>query len=190
MRGILTKDSIMPDTWNLNDKSFRKYILNEDIQAKVSGLSSQINAELKGKKPVFIVVLNGAFIFASDLLKGVTIDCEIAFVKLSSYQGTQSSGVVQQIIGLDMDIKGRTIVVVEDIVDTGLTLDSFLMTLREMEPAEVIVAACLLKPDAFHSKFPVDYLCYSIPNEFVVGYGLDYDGLGRNSSDIYKIVEG
>lgn len=179
----------MPDTWKLNDKSFSKYLLDSDIQAKVTELATRINEELFDKKPLFIVVLNGAFIFASDLLKQVTVDCEIAFVKLSSYQGTQSSGVVQQIIGLDLDIKGRTIVVIEDIVDTGLTLVRFLETLRVMEPAEVKVAACLLKPDAFKSKFPVDYLCFSIPNEFVVGYGLDYDGLGRNSADIYKIVE-
>ena len=179
----------MPDTWKLKDKNFNKYLLDKDIQTKVSELATRINADLNGQTPLFIVVLNGAFIFASDLLKKVTIDCEIAFVKLSSYQGTQSSGVVQQIIGLDLDIKGRTIVVIEDIVDTGLTLDRFLETLRVMEPAKVMVAACLLKPDAFGSKFPIDYLCFSIPNEFVVGYGLDYDGLGRNSGDIYKIVE-
>ena len=179
----------MPDIWKLKDKSFNKFIVNDDIQAKVNDLAVRLNTDLEGKKPLFVVVLNGAFIFASDLLKKVTIDCEIAFVKLSSYQGTQSSGVVQQIIGLDMDIKGRTIVIIEDIVDTGLTLDRFRKTLNEMEPAEVKVAACLLKPDAFHDKFPIDYLCFSIPNEFVVGYGLDYDGLGRNSSDIYKIVE-
>jgi hypoxanthine phosphoribosyltransferase len=136
-----------------------------------------------------VVVLNGAFIFASDLLKRVTIDCEITFVKLSSYQGTMSTGVVQQIIGLDRDIKGRTIVIIEDIVDTGLTLERFREVLAQMEPAEVKVATCLLKPDAFKNKFPIDYQCFSIPNEFVVGYGLDYDGLGRNSSDIYKILE-
>jgi hypoxanthine phosphoribosyltransferase len=180
----------MPDIWKLNDKSFNKFILNKDIQIKVCGLAERINADLAGKKPLFVVVLNGAFIFASDLLKKVTIDCEIAFVKLSSYQGTQSSGVVQQIIGLDLDIKGRTIVIIEDIVDTGLTLERFRITLNEMEPSNVMVAACLLKPEAFKDKFPIDYLCFSIPNEFVVGYGLDYDGLGRNSSDIYKIVEG
>ncbi len=179
----------MPDTWKLKDKNFNKYLLDKDIQTKVSELATRINVDLNGQTPLFIVVLNGAFIFASDLLKKVTIDCEIAFVKLSSYQGTQSSGVVQQIIGLDLDIKGRTIVVIEDIVDTGLTLDRFLETLRVMEPAKVMVAACLLKPEAFSSKFPIDYLCFSIPNEFVVGYGLDYDGLGRNSGDIYKIVE-
>jgi len=180
----------MPDIWKLKDKYFEKFICSDDLQSKIDILANQINMELAGKNPVFIVVLNGAFIFASDLIKRVTIDCEIAFVKLSSYQGTQSSGVVQQIIGLDLDLKGRTIVVVEDIVDTGLTLDSFLKTLSAMEPAEVKVATCLLKPEPFKDRFPVDYVCFSIPNKFVVGYGLDYDGLGRNSSDIYKIVEG
>lgn len=175
--------------WKLKDKSFIKFIFNADIQAKVTELSNQINTDLAWKNPLFIVVLNGAFIFASDLLKQVTIDCEIAFVKLSSYQGTHSSGVVQQIIGLDLDIKGRTIVIIEDIVDTGLTLEQFRKTLSQMEPAEVIIATCLLKPKAFNNKFPINYKCFSIPNEFVVGYGLDYDGLGRNSSDIYKIFE-
>ncbi len=185
-----TNPFAMTDTWKLNDKSFEKYLLNDDIQAKVSELATRLNSDLAGKKPLFVVVLNGAFIFASDLLKRISIDCEIAFVKLSSYHGTHSTGVVQQIIGLDLDIKGRTIVVIEDIVDTGLTLVRFLQTLREMEPAEIKVATCLLKPEAFMSKFPIDYLCFSIPNKFVVGYGLDYDGLGRNSSDIYQIVEG
>ncbi len=179
----------MPDIWKLKDKNFERFILNDDIQAKVCELSDRLNTELAGKNPLFVVVLNGAFIFASDVLKKVTIDCEISFVKLSSYKGTSSTGVIQQIIGLDLDIKGRTIVIIEDIVDSGLTLESFRKTLSEMEPAEVRIATCLLKPDAFKMKFPVDYVCFSIPNEFVVGYGLDYDGLGRNSSDIYKIIE-
>lgn len=180
----------MSDTWKLKDKNFTKYIQSDDIQAKVCELATRLNTELAGKNPLFVIVLNGAFIFASDILKKVTIDCEIAFVKLSSYEGTHSTGVVQQIIGLNLDIKGRTIVVIEDIVDSGLTLLSFRATLKEMEPAEVKIATCLLKPDAFKAKFPIDYVCFSIPNEFVVGYGLDYDELGRNSSDIYKIVEG
>jgi hypoxanthine phosphoribosyltransferase len=133
-------------------------------------------------------VLNGAFIFASDLLKKVKIDCEVAFVKLSSYSGMESTGTVTEVIGLDIPIKGRHVIIIEDIVDTGLTLKGFLEKLKIMEPADIKVASCLLKPDAFRMKFPVDYLCFSIPNEFVVGYGLDYDGLGRNSSDIYRVV--
>jgi hypoxanthine phosphoribosyltransferase len=178
----------MSELWKLRDKSFTKYITADKIQSRIQELSARINTELAGKNPLFVIVLNGAFIFASDLLKGVTIDCEMAFVKLSSYQGTSSTGVVQQELGLSTDIKGRTIVVIEDIVDTGLTLEKFMATLREMEPADIRVASCLLKPDAFSDKFPVDYLGFSIPNEFVVGYGLDYDGLGRNSADIYKIA--
>lgn len=179
----------MPGTWKLKDKTFTKFILNDEIQAKIGEMSALINKDLAGKKPLFIVILNGAFIFASDLLKRVSLDCEITFVKLSSYRGTMSTGVVQQIIGLDCDIKGRTIVIVEDIVDTGLTLESFRETLARMEPEKVLIATCLLKPEAFKNKFPIDYSCFSIPNEFVVGYGLDYDGLGRNSGDIYKIME-
>jgi len=180
----------MPETWKLKDKFFVKYISSEEIQEKVSKQAAIIGQDLEGKNPLFVVILNGAFIFASDLIKQISIDCEVAFVKLSSYQGTESTGKVHEIFGLDMDIKGRTIVVIEDIVDTGLTLDRFLKTLKSKEPSEIKVASCLLKPDAFNMKFPIDYLCFSIPNKFVVGYGLDYDGLGRNSGDIYQIVEG
>ena len=122
-----------------------------------------------------------------NLLKKVTIDCEIAFVKLSSYSGTESTGVVKEVMGLDINLKDRSVVIIEDIVDTGLTLDRFLHQVNQMGPAEVKIATCLMKPDAFRMQFPVDYICFSIPNEFVVGYGLDYDGLGRNSQDIYKI---
>ncbi|MBK7174390.1 MAG: hypoxanthine phosphoribosyltransferase [Bacteroidales bacterium] len=177
----------MTKNWVLKDKSFTKYIEAADIQKAIKSLASRINHDMEGKTPVFIVVLNGAFIFASDLIKNITIDCEIAFVKLSSYQGVQSTGTVKEVIGLDIDLKGRHVIVIEDIVDTGLTLNKFLQQLAIMEPADVRIASCLLKPEAFKMSFPVDYLCFSIPNEFVVGYGLDYDGLGRNSSDIYKI---
>jgi hypoxanthine phosphoribosyltransferase len=177
----------MSDTWVLRDKEFKKYIRSEEIQTAIRSMATRMNHELQGKVPVFIVVLNGAFIFASDLIKKIKIDCEITFVKLSSYSGTESTGVVQEVLGINTPLKGRTVVIIEDIVDSGLTLDKFLKHVWEMEPAEVKVTACLLKPDAFKMKFPIDYLCFSIPNEFVVGYGLDYDGLGRNSSDIYKI---
>ncbi|MBK7215046.1 MAG: hypoxanthine phosphoribosyltransferase [Bacteroidales bacterium] len=180
----------MSDTWVIRDKVFTKYLTADDIQSAIRTIASKINQELDGQVPVFIVVLNGAFIFASDLIKKVKIDCEIAFVKLSSYSGMESTGTIKEVIGLDISLKGRTVVVIEDIVDTGLTLHGFLKQINDMEPAAVKVAACLLKPDAFRMKFPIDYLCFSIPNEFVVGYGLDYDGLGRNSSDIYKILNG
>ncbi|NVO19232.1 MAG: hypoxanthine phosphoribosyltransferase [Bacteroidetes bacterium] len=177
----------MPNTWTLKDKSFEKYIISQDIQAAIDGLAQRINQEMVGKNPVFVIVLNGAFIFASDLIKKVKIDCEIAFVKLSSYAGTSSTGIVREVMGLDIDLKERTVIIIEDIVDTGLTLDSFLNTVWKMGPADVKVATCLLKPEAFKDRFPVEYVCFRIPNEFVVGYGLDYDGLGRNSEDIYKI---
>ena len=179
----------MTNNWVLKDKTFTKYIESSEIQTAIKALADRINHDMAGKTPVFIVVLNGAFIFAADLLKNVTIDCEIAFVKLSSYQGVQSTGTVREVIGLDIPLKGRSVIVIEDIVDTGLTLNKFLQQLSEMEPADVRIASCLLKPEAFKMSFPVDYLCFSIPNEFVVGYGLDYDGLGRNSCDIYKILE-
>lgn len=179
----------MQETWIIKDKKFKKYISAEEIQNNIRTMASRINHELNGKNPLFIVILNGAFIFASDLLKKVKIDCEVTFVKLSSYSGTQSTGEVKQILGLEYDVTGRTVVIVEDIVDTGLTLQGFLENLKLHNPAEIIIATCLLKPEAFKMKFPVDYLCFSIPNDFVVGYGLDYDGLGRNSSDIYKIIE-
>lgn len=179
----------MQETWIIKDKKFKKYISAEEIQNNIRTMASRINHELNGKNPLFIVILNGAFIFASDLLKKVKIDCEVTFVKLSSYSGTQSTGEVKQILGLEYDVTGRTVVIVEDIVDTGLTLQGFLENLKLHNPAEIKIATCLLKPEAFKMKFPVDYLCFSIPNDFVVGYGLDYDGLGRNSSDIYKIIE-
>jgi hypoxanthine phosphoribosyltransferase len=177
----------MPDTWILKDKVFKKYIGSDEIQNAIRTLAARINQEMADKDPIFIVVLNGAFIFASDLLKKVKVDCEIAFVKLSSYSGTESTGIVKEVMGLDISLKDRTVIIIEDIVDTGLTLEHFLQHVWEMKPKDVKIAACLLKPDAFKMKFPVDYLCFSIPNEFVLGYGLDYDGFGRNSSDIYKL---
>lgn len=178
----------MSNTWFLKDKLFTKYLSAEEIQNAVRSLAARINQDMLDKKPVFIVVLNGAFIFAADLLKKVKIDCEIVFVRLSSYNGTQSTGSVMEVMGLDIPLKNRHVIIIEDIVDTGLTLHRFLDKVKAMEPADIRVAACLLKPEAFKMDFPIDYLCFSIPNEFVVGYGLDYDGLGRNSGDIYKIM--
>jgi len=178
----------MPENWKLKDKTFTEYIKAADLQAEIHKLAKQIEKDYEGKNPLFIVILNGAFIFAADLIKRVKIDCEIAFVRLSSYAGTNSTGKITEVIGLDNNIEGRSVIIVEDIVDTGLTLQHFIAILNQKQPAEIKIATCLLKPEAFGDKFNIDYSCFRIPNEFVVGYGLDYDGLGRNSEDIYKIT--
>lgn len=172
----------------LNDKTFKVNIPAVEINKAVGEIAHRINIELKDKKPLFLVVLNGAFMFASDLLKKITIDCEISFVKLSSYHGgTQTSGSVKQLIGLDQNIKGRTIVIVEDIVDTGLTMENLLNQLESMEAADVRICTLLYKPEAFRKKFDLHYVAIVVPNDFLVGYGLDYDGLGRNLPDIYVL---
>jgi hypoxanthine phosphoribosyltransferase len=172
----------------LKDKSFRIDISEATILTEVRRVASEINRDLKGKKPLFLVVLNGAFMFASDLMKNIEIDCEISFVKLSSYQGTQSSQKVKELIGLNEDIKGRTIVIVEDIVDTGITMEGILHDIKKMGASEAFVATLLFKPNAFQKDYKVSYIGMEIPNDFIVGYGLDYDGLGRNFKDIYKII--
>lgn len=179
----------MADTWKLHDKTFVKYMSAAKIQAGVRKLAATLNREYEGKNPLFVVVLNGSFIFASDLLKRVTVDCDIAFIKVSSYKGVNSTGQIQELIGLDVAVEGRHVVLVEDIVDTGLTIVKVIAKIRAMNAIDVKVAACLLKPDAYKMDEPIDYVCFRIPNDFVVGYGLDYDGLGRNSADIYKISD-
>ncbi|HPT14111.1 MAG TPA: hypoxanthine phosphoribosyltransferase [Bacteroidales bacterium] len=159
------------------------------IQAGVKKLAATLNLDYQGKKPLFVVVLNGSFIFASDLLKRITIDCEIAFIKVSSYKGVNSTGTIEEVIGLDIPLEGRHIILVEDIVDSGLTIVKLIDKIQAMNVLDVKVAACLLKPDAYKKSYPIDYVCFRIPNDFVVGYGLDYDGLGRNSAEIYRISD-
>ncbi len=173
----------------LKDKRFRIDISGDDILTQVRRVANEINTDLKGKNPLFLVVLNGAFMFASDLMKHIEIDCEISFVKLASYQGTTSTEKVKELIGLNEDLKGRNIVVVEDIVDTGITMEGIITDLLKKEAADVRIATLLFKPEAFQKSYKVDYIGIEIPNDFIVGYGLDYDGLGRNYQDIYKIIE-
>ena len=151
-------------------------------------MALEINRDYEGKDPLFIAILNGSFIFAADLIRKITIPCQISFVKLSSYSGTVSTESVKELIGLNEDIQGRHVVIVEDIVDTGLTLDKFLKDLELKHPASVKLACFSFKKEAFKKSFPIDYLGITIPNEFIVGYGLDYDGYGRNLPDIYKVV--
>jgi hypoxanthine phosphoribosyltransferase len=177
----------MPIT--LHDKTFDTYISDNQIQEKIRIIADQLNKDYEGKKPLFIAILNGSFMFAADLFKYITIDAEICFIKLASYKGMKSSGNVVTAIGLDQDIYGRDVVILEDIVDTGKTLHEFLPKLEHQQPRSLKIATLLHKPEA--TKFPmqIDYLGFTIPNKFVVGYGLDYDGLGRNLKEIFQLTE-
>lgn len=173
----------------VHDKEFEPYINAEKLNARISELADAINRDFEGKKPLFIAILNGSFMFASDLFKFISIDAEICFIKLASYKGTKSSGHVITAIGLDVDIIGRDIIILEDIVDTGKTLNEFLPQIHHQQPASVSLVALLHKPDATVYPVKIDYLGFSIPNKFVVGYGLDYDGLGRNIRELYRLAE-
>jgi hypoxanthine phosphoribosyltransferase len=175
-------------TVKILDKEFAISIKEEDVLKAVHAVAEKINIDMKGKNPLFIVILNGAFMFASDLFKKLNIECEVSFVKLSSYEGTKTTENVKTLIGLSDDIKGRNVIVLEDIVDTGHTVDDILESLKPHEPADVKIATLLFKPKAYLKKIPIDYVGIEIPNDFIVGYGLDYDGYGRNLADIYKII--
>ena len=168
----------------VHDKNFEPYLSADEISAAIKKIASSLNAEYEGKKPLFIAILNGSFIFASDLFKELTIEAEICFIKLASYKGTKSTGHVVTAIGLDIDLIGRDVVIIEDIVDTGKTLNQFLPQLRHQQPASMKIVALLHKPEATLFPLKIDYLGFSIPDKFVVGYGLDYDGLGRNIPEI------
>jgi hypoxanthine phosphoribosyltransferase len=173
----------------VHDKKFQPYIGAEEIEIQVKRLAEQLNTEYADKKPLFIPILNGSFMFASDLFKHIAIEAEICFIKLASYKGTKSTGNVITSIGLDEPLRDRHIVIVEDIVDTGKTLSEFLPQLEHQHPASLKIAALLHKPDALTHPIKVDYLGFSVPNKFLLGFGLDYDGLGRNLPAIYKLVE-
>lgn len=174
----------------IHNKEFQLYISREKIQSVVENMAKKINADFAGKKPLFLCVLNGAFMFASDLFKRIDIiDAQITFVKLASYQGTNTTGTVRQLIGLNENVAGRTIVILEDIVDSGITINKTIEQLLCLNPKEVHVATFLLKPDALKKEVDLKYVGMEIPNDFIVGYGLDYDGLGRNFQDIYSIVK-
>jgi len=173
----------------LKDKHFKRFLPSDDIERAVNFIGDKMNSDFAGKKPLFISVLNGSFLFAADLMKTLTIDCEITFVKLASYQGTQTTGKVRTLIGFDKEITNRTVVILEDIVDTGNTLEVLVARLKELNPLEIKVAALLYKPEAYTKDIPVDYVGFKVGNDFLVGYGLDYDGLGRNLRDIYKLEE-
>lgn len=173
----------------VNQKSFEPYIDAATIEARIRELGQQINLDYEGKKPIFIAILNGSFMFASDLFKAVNIEAEICFIKLASYKGTKSTGNVITSIGLDEPLQDRHVVIVEDIVDTGNTLHQFLPQLYNQQPASLKIAALLHKPTALVHPIAIDYLGFSVPNKFLLGFGLDFDGLGRNLDSIYQLVE-
>jgi hypoxanthine phosphoribosyltransferase len=172
----------------LHDEEFELYIPEAQVNAAIDALAGELRVKYGGKRPLFIGVLNGAFFFAAELVKRLDIECEITFVKVASYRGTRSTGQVSDLIGLNERIEGRHVVVLEDIVDTGTTVRHILDALNEHHPASVSVAALLFKPDAYKQDIPIEHVAVRIPNEFVVGSGLDHDGLGRNLPGIYKII--
>ncbi|WP_114781661.1 hypoxanthine phosphoribosyltransferase [Botryobacter ruber] len=177
-----------PRTITLNDCQFKTYLFEEEIIARITMLADQLNTDYAEKRPLFLAVLNGSFMFAADLMKRIGVSCDIAFIRLSSYQDMASTGKVKEILGLTENLDGRHVVVLEDIVDTGHTVNSLLQQLQQKNPASLEVATLLLKPECLQHKIDIKYVAKAIPNDFVVGYGLDYNGLGRNLRDIYKIV--
>ena len=172
----------------IKDKEFALSIPEEEILKAVKEVGLAINRDLEGTNPLFICVLNGAFMFAGDLMKIINIPCEITFIKLSSYDGLYTSGTVKEIIGLNESVVGRNVVVVEDIVDTGITMERILSSLKAKGASDIRIATFLQKPDALQKDINVDYVAMKIPDDFIVGYGLDYDGYGRNLKDIYTVV--
>src|SRR5438128_45352 len=179
----------MPDIIQVHDKYFVPYLSEEEIIGKVQQLAGKINTDYEGKRPLFISILNGSFMFSADLFKFLTIEAEICFIKLASYKGTKSSGQVITAIGLDTDITGRDIIILEDIIDTGKTITQFLPQVFNQQPSSLKIAVLLHKPDATVHPVQIDYTCFSIPDKFVLGYGLDYNGLGRNLSQLYQLKE-
>lgn len=173
----------------VKDLRFSISIPAEEIKKRIAELAAQISSDLKGRNPLFLAVLNGSFMFAADLMRGITTPCEISFVRLSSYTGTESTGSVHELIGLNENLSGRTVVIIEDIVDSGLTMRELLSMLKTKNPADVRIASLLVKPGNLKVKLDIPYCCFHIPNDFIVGYGLDYDGYGRNLPDIYTLVK-
>ena len=176
-------------TIKIHDREFVKSISREEIAERVKAVADRINADYAGKRPLLLGVLNGCFMFVSDLMKNLEIECEISFVKFSSYQGSETTGTVNQVMGLNESITGRDVIIVEDIIDTGLTMHKMLQTLAESKPASLEIASLFLKPARLRVPVEVKYSAFEIPDRFIVGYGLDYDGLGRNLPDVYDVKE-
>lgn len=173
----------------LLSKNFISYIPENEIQTIIGQLAEKINADFQDKNPIFIGVLNGSFMFVADLMKHISIPCEISFIKLASYRGTETTGKVNELLGLNDDLSSRHVIILEDIVDTGTTLEYLMDILKTHDTASLSIATLLLKPDVFKKKYALHYVGKQIPNKFVVGYGLDYNGQGRNLKEIYQLSE-
>ena len=174
-------------TVKIKDKEFVPMISEEEIKRRVKELAAQISKDMAGKNPLLLAVLNGSFVFAADLMREITIESEISFVKLASYQGTTSTGTVKEVIGINENLSGRTVIIVEDIVESGLTIKRMIESLGTRNPASVHICTLLLKPDCLKVDLDIEYAAFSIPNDFIVGYGLDYDQQARNLKDIYVL---
>ncbi len=173
----------------IKDKTFEISMPGAQIQARVKELAQQISKDMEGKHPLFLAVLNGSFIFAADLMREMTIPCEISFVKLASYQGTTSTGKIQEVLGINEDLSGRTVIILEDIVETGLTIKQMIESLGTRNPASVHVCTLFFKPERLKEDLKLDYVAFRIPNDFILGYGLDYDQEGRGLKDLYTLVD-
>jgi hypoxanthine phosphoribosyltransferase len=171
----------------IKDKTFVISIPSSRIQSLIDEMAANIAQDVGQERPVFLCVLKGAFLLAADLFKRMDFDCEVSFIRLASYAGTSSTGTVKNMMGFSDNLKNRTVVVIEDIVDTGDTVVYLLDELKKQEPARILLASLLLKPDALRNPVKLDYVGFEVPNDFLVGYGLDYDGIGRNLNDIYKL---
>ena len=176
-------------TIRIKDKTFRISIPEAEIKSRVKALAEQISKDMAGKTPLFLGVLNGSFIFAADLMREMTIPCEISFVKLASYQGTTSTGKIHEVLGINEDLTNRVVIIVEDIVESGQTMKRMIESLGTRNPASVQVCTLFFKPDKLKEDLQLDYVAFRIPDDFIVGYGLDYDQQGRELKDIYTIVE-
>ena len=173
----------------ISDKEFKLYIPSASVKRAVDQVAIQINNQYIDEEILFVSVLNGAFAFSADLIRKIQSPCQITFVKLASYQGSESTGIVKELIGLNENIEGKHVILIEDIVDTGLTIESVVKQLKKLKPASVRVATLLFKPQAYLKNLKIDYIGIEIPNEFVVGCGLDYNGYGRNLEDIYSLIQ-
>lgn len=172
----------------IKDKTFQTSITEAEIKSRIKELAQQISQDMDGKTPLFLGVLNGAFIFAADLMREMTTPCEISFVKLASYQGTTSTGKIHEVLGINEDLSGRTVIIVEDIVESGLTMKRMIESIGTRNPASVHICTLFFKPEKLKEELNLDYVAFRIPDDFIVGYGLDYDGLGRELKDVYTLV--